>query len=170
MPARIMLPAITRQIPRTVRPASRPLYRSIQPVRQIHTTRPTRAQYERFDRGFKGPTGPSGRPDWRMFLRRRFGSDRAIYLYGIGIGGAGIYYVTHLERVPETGRLRFIDVSEASEREASGLESQFPHVLIPAWSPDSIADVRRIQWQTPTAQPSNHQTSEEHRYQDHRSV
>ena len=58
-----------------------------------------------------------------MFLRRRLGSDRAVWIYGIGLGGAGIYYVVHLERVPETGRLRFIDVSEAQEREL-GLQTQ----------------------------------------------
>lgn len=40
-----------------------------------------------------------------------------MWVYGIGIGGGGIYYVTHLERVPETGRLRFMDVDEAQERE-----------------------------------------------------
>ena len=62
-------------------------------IRHLHTTRPLRAKYERFGGG-RGPTGPSGRPDLMMFLRRRFGSDRAIWLYGIGIGGGGLYYVT----------------------------------------------------------------------------
>lgn len=72
-------------------------------------------------------------------LRRRLGGDRAVWLYGLGIGGGGLYYVTQyvsslagvledswcmslhasLERVEETGRLRFIDVNEAQEREVS---------------------------------------------------
>jgi len=51
------------------------------------------------------------------YLQRRLGGQRAVYLYGIALGGGGIYYIAHLERVPETGRLRFIDVSEASEKE-----------------------------------------------------
>lgn len=51
------------------------------------------------------------------YLKRRLGGERAIWIYGIGVGGSGIYYVTHLERVPETGRVRFIDVGEAQERE-----------------------------------------------------
>jgi hypothetical protein len=37
-------------------------------------------------------------------------------LVGVGLVGSGVYYLVHLEKVPETGRLRFIDTSEASER------------------------------------------------------
>lgn len=70
-----------------------PSFRLVRPVRRIHTSGPTSAKYERFDGGYRGPTGPSGRPDMMSFLRRRFGSDRAVWLYGIGIGGGGIYYV-----------------------------------------------------------------------------
>jgi hypothetical protein len=69
----------------------------VRPLRQLHTSRPSHAQYERFDRGFSGPTGPSGRPDFKTFLRRRFGSDRALYIYGIGVGGAGLYYVVQYD-------------------------------------------------------------------------
>ncbi|KAK8861614.1 hypothetical protein IAR55_002437 [Kwoniella newhampshirensis] len=87
--------------------------------RTIHRSTAARfPKYERFPTGSGSPSpGPSGRPDLWSYLRRRLGGDRAVYVYGIGIGGAGIYYVTHLERVPETGRLRFIDVDEAQERE-----------------------------------------------------
>ncbi len=35
----------------------------------------------------------------------------------IALGGGGVYYVTHLEQVPETGRWRFIDVSPEQEHE-----------------------------------------------------
>ncbi|CDZ98887.1 peptidase family m48 [Phaffia rhodozyma] len=40
----------------------------------------------------------------------------------VGLAGAGGYYVFHLERAPHSGRLRFIDVSPASEKQA-GLQS-----------------------------------------------
>lgn len=102
--------------------------------RLLSTTRNVRAQYERF--GFEnarpsGSAGPSGNGGKRpggnqhpviLALRRRLG-DRGIVLYGVGLTGCGIYYVAHLERVPETGRLRFIDTSPETET-AMGLEAQ----------------------------------------------
>jgi hypothetical protein len=118
--------------------AARPAFTA--PRRALQTSRVPRARYERFDpepQWRAGPTGGGGRPgggggpNIKEYLRRRFGGDRAIYVYGIGIGGGGIYYVTQyvhrygyhivltfsLERTPETGRLRFMDVNEAQERE-----------------------------------------------------
>lgn len=44
-------------------------------------------------------------------------------LVGVAAIGASIYYVYHLERVPETGRLRFIDISHSAET-AMGLYFQ----------------------------------------------
>lgn len=117
------IPSVARQMFRAVKlsPQSTTRARPVPPLRQLHTSKPFRAQYERFDhRQTSGGPGRPG-PDFRAFLRRRFGSDRVLYLYGIGLGGAGVYYVAHLERVPETGRLRFIDVSEASERQVRRL-------------------------------------------------
>jgi hypothetical protein len=78
--------------------------------RFLHHQTPLQARYERFD----PPGGPfSGRsgggPDPRpprgggngsapsnllAFIRRRVGGDRAIWVYGIGLGGSGLYYVT----------------------------------------------------------------------------
>ena len=118
--------------------AARPAFTA--PRRALQTSHASRARYERFDpepQWRAGPTGGGGRPgggggpNIKEYLRRRFGGDRAIYVYGIGIGGGGIYYVTQyvpicwrdvvltlsLERTPETGRLRFMDVNEAQERE-----------------------------------------------------
>lgn len=43
--------------------------------------------------GGGGPSGPGG-PGMKEYLRRRLGGDRAIWVYGIGIGGGGLYYVT----------------------------------------------------------------------------
>jgi hypothetical protein len=120
--------------------AARPTFTA--PRRALQTSHAPRARYERFDpepQWRAGPTGGGGRPgggggpNIEEYLRRRFGGDRAIYVYGIGIGGGGIYYVTQyvyrfgrdavltfsLERTPETGRLRFMDVNEAQEREVS---------------------------------------------------
>ncbi|WWC68580.1 uncharacterized protein I206_102510 [Kwoniella pini CBS 10737] len=88
-------------------------------IRSLHTSTKRFAKYERFPSGYSPSPGPSGsgRPDIWQYFKRRLGGDRAVYVYGIGIGGGGLYYVTHLERVPETGRLRFMDVDEAQERE-----------------------------------------------------
>lgn len=97
-------------------------------TRCFHNSRGRFAQYERF--GFEAPKasgGPGGnRPGGSnpviLALRRRLG-DRGIVLWGVGLTGCGVYYVAHLERVPETGRLRFIDVSPEQER-AMGLQTQ----------------------------------------------
>ncbi|KZV73401.1 hypothetical protein PENSPDRAFT_682882 [Peniophora sp. CONT] len=51
--------------------------------------------------------GPAKAPRPRPRLRNQI-------LGGLA-GAAGLYYVTHLERVPETGRLRFMDVSPKFE-------------------------------------------------------
>lgn len=73
------------------------------PRRALQTTKIPRARYERFDpepQWRAGPSGGGGRPgggggpNIKEYLRRRFGGDRAIYVYGIGIGGGGLYYVT----------------------------------------------------------------------------
>ena len=131
--------------------AARPTFTA--PRRTLQTTHTPRARYERFDpepQWRAGPTGGGGRPgggggpNIKEYLRRRFGGDRAIYVYGIGIGGGGIYYVTQyvywcgggvilmfsLERTPETGRLRFMDVNEAQEREVSPPPSSDVYRLI----------------------------------------
>ncbi|OCF75049.1 mitochondrial metalloendopeptidase OMA1 [Kwoniella mangroviensis CBS 8886] len=116
---------------RTLRSSFTPISRSIphfapssllarpQIPRNIHTSIRRSAKYERFPSGYSpspGPNGGGGTDIWQYF-KRRLGGDRAVWVYGIGVGGGGIYYVTHLERVPETGRLRFMDVDEAQERE-----------------------------------------------------
>lgn len=109
------------------------------PPRALHTSPKLRARYERFDPqpqwrvgSSGGNPGGGGGPKFTEYLKRRLGGDRAVWLYGIGLGGGGLYYVTQyvcifgdvmvisdisLERTPETGRLRFMDVNEAQERE-----------------------------------------------------
>ena len=65
-------------------------------------------QYQRFGGGSSGGNGGG---------RRSLFSSRPPTLILVALGGAGIYYVVHLEQVPETGRWRFIDVSPAQEHE-----------------------------------------------------
>ncbi|KAL7424718.1 metalloendopeptidase [Cryptotrichosporon argae] len=116
---------------RALKPLARPVAR-LRPSAQLAfprlsrrgllTTPPRNARYERFDTpSTPGPSG--GRPDVLGYLRRRAGGDRALWVYGIGIGGGGVYYVYHLERVEDTGRLRFMDCDESTET-AMGLETQ----------------------------------------------
>lgn len=74
------------------------LQKSFGKPRALHTSIPRRAQYERFGGGRPsigggGPSGPSGRPDVVTLLRRRLGGDRAVVVYGVGVGGALVYYV-----------------------------------------------------------------------------
>jgi hypothetical protein len=72
------------------------------PRRALQTSPIPRARYERFDPEPQWRAGPSrgpgggggGGPNFKEYLRRRLGGDRAIYIYGIGIGGGGLYYVT----------------------------------------------------------------------------
>lgn len=83
--------------------SSRLVARPLQQTRPIHVSRPLRARYDRFDPspswnmggsgGGGGPRG-SGGPNIKEYLRRRLGGDRAIWVYGIGLGGGGLYYVT----------------------------------------------------------------------------
>nr|XP_031862888.1 uncharacterized protein CI109_001362 [Kwoniella shandongensis]KAA5529960.1 hypothetical protein CI109_001362 [Kwoniella shandongensis] len=146
------------QLSRTALTAARPTLSarttalpSIRPTlitRTIHqTSLPRSPKYERFptDHGGSpggGPTGPTGRPDLWSYFKRRLGGDRAVYVYGIGVGGAGLYYVTHLERVADTGRLRFMDVDEAQERELGRQTqlqtlSEYNRALLPPNHPTS---------------------------------
>jgi hypothetical protein len=77
------------------------LQRAFPRPRTLHTSIPRRAQYERFGGGRPSigggsdgrPGGPSGRPDVVTLLRRRLGGDRAVVVYGVGVGGALVYYV-----------------------------------------------------------------------------
>ncbi|CAD6572273.1 MAG: hypothetical protein TREMPRED_000488 [Tremellales sp. Tagirdzhanova-0007] len=103
--------------------------------RTLQTSQHTSARYERFPSGFPSGSSSGGRQDVLNYLRRRLGGERAVWVYGIAIGGGGIYYVVHLERVPETGRLRFIDVGEAQERELGQQTqlqtlSQYSHAVL----------------------------------------
>jgi hypothetical protein len=70
------------------------------PLRALHTTPKPQARYERFDPQPQWRSGPSGAqpggggPKFTEYLKRRLGGDRAVWLYGIGLGGGGLYYVT----------------------------------------------------------------------------
>ncbi|CDS01941.1 related to OMA1-Metalloendopeptidase of the mitochondrial inner membrane [Sporisorium scitamineum] len=85
------------QLFRRVGQVGQPQARSRQPV-----------QYKRFG---GGGNGGGGRGRGSLF------SSRPPTLILVALGGAGIYYVVHLEQVPETGRWRFIDVSAEQEHE-----------------------------------------------------
>ncbi|WVO18688.1 hypothetical protein L204_106408 [Cryptococcus depauperatus] len=134
-------PKFTLLNPSSLPISLRPGYRN---VRYLRTTRQVSARYERFDQkpSFSSVSGGSRGSEIWAYAKRKIGGDRAVVVYGIAIGGGGIYYVTHLERVPETGRLRFIDVDEAQEREL-GYQTQlqtlneYSRALLPANHPMS---------------------------------
>jgi hypothetical protein len=105
--------------------------RAVQAQQRLFSATSRRAaRYENFgseiNKTYPPPGGGGRRPGNQhpliLALRRRLG-DRGIVLYGVGLTGCGVYYVAHLERVPETGRLRFIDVSPEKE-ETMGLQAQ----------------------------------------------
>ncbi|SPO23327.1 related to OMA1 - Metalloendopeptidase of the mitochondrial inner membrane [Ustilago trichophora] len=89
-------------------------------------------QYQRFGGG-----GGGGGRRGRGWL-----SSRPPTLILLALGGAGIYYVIHLEKVPETGRWRFIDVSAQQEHQM-GQESfrqtlaEYHDRILPALHPHS---------------------------------
>ncbi|KAL1406366.1 metalloendopeptidase [Vanrija albida] len=126
---RVVVPAFRRASPSSVLAHTKP----------FHSSGPSQRRYERWEEDpWSGQ--PNERPDVMSFLRRRLGGDRAVWLWGIGIGACLIYYCAHLERVPITGRLRFIDVSPQAEREV-GQESfaqtlqEFQGKILPPGSP-----------------------------------
>lgn len=86
------------------------LFRRVGQVGQPRPQSRQPAQYQRFGGG-GGGSGGGGRGRGSWF------SSRPPTLILVALGGAGIYYVVHLEQVPETGRWRFIDVSAAQEHE-----------------------------------------------------
>ncbi|KAI0062113.1 hypothetical protein BV25DRAFT_1804489 [Artomyces pyxidatus] len=76
--------------------------RHLLPCRNISSSSHRHAQYSRFSEGpGKKEHDRSGKLVGRIF---------------VVLGASGlVYYVSHLERVPETGRLRFIDMSAKAE-------------------------------------------------------
>ncbi|KAN0137529.1 peptidase family M48 domain containing protein [Lactarius tabidus] len=80
---------------------------SLLPHRNLSASAASRAQYSRFD------DHPNQDPNHQSSplagLQRR-----DVIIYTIGIGSV-IYYLFHLEQVPETGRWRFMDVSPKFE-------------------------------------------------------
>ncbi|OCF31676.1 mitochondrial metalloendopeptidase OMA1 [Kwoniella heveanensis BCC8398] len=125
-PSRSLAPVARRPVIPALR-LRQPVSSSPTITRSFRTSSVRTARYERFDSPYSAPlgspnAGPGGGgggagPNIWQYFKRRLGGDRAVWVYGIGVGGGGLYYVTHLERVPETGRLRFMDVDEAQERE-----------------------------------------------------
>ncbi|KAG8915459.1 hypothetical protein FRC01_003650 [Tulasnella sp. 417] len=62
------------------------------------------------------------KPRWRPFKDGQW-DTRSKILVGLSVAG-GLYFLYHLERVEETGRLRFIDVSPEQEREYGRLADE----------------------------------------------
>ncbi|TKY87217.1 hypothetical protein EX895_003894 [Sporisorium graminicola] len=87
------------------------LFRRVGQVGQSQSRSRQPVQYQRFGGG--GSSGGGGGRGGRGSLF----SSRPPTLVLVALGGAGIYYVVHLEQVPETGRWRFIDVSAQQEHE-----------------------------------------------------
>ncbi|KAH9169804.1 hypothetical protein EDB89DRAFT_1908314 [Lactarius sanguifluus] len=109
-----------------------------------HTTifkfKPRRAQYSRFDDHPNHQDSNRPPPSFSAFQRRD------VIIYSLGVGSV-VYYLLHLEQVPETGRWRFMDVSpkfEAALWEAS-YERTLPAV------PTFIASSREYLRQTISA-------------------
>ncbi|KAF9228591.1 hypothetical protein BS17DRAFT_772208 [Gyrodon lividus] len=98
-------------------------------LRQLSTTSPLQAQYTRFSSN--GQSHPhQSESSW---------DPRTRIIVFIGVGGV-VYYVAHLEPVPETGRWRFMDISpkyEAKLAQAAYAEllSEFQGKILPADHP-----------------------------------
>jgi len=109
--------------------------------RFLSSARSSKQQYQRFGQQQALPFG-------RGSARYGPGGKRIPPLVYVVAGGGGVYYVYHLEKVPETGRWRFIDVSEATEREmgdqaAQEVLNQYKGRLLPARDP-RVVQVNRV--------------------------
>ncbi|EEB91034.1 hypothetical protein MPER_10680 [Moniliophthora perniciosa FA553] len=81
-----------------------------------------RPRYVRFEAGPGGGGNPGNnkRPGGGFFDSRTWPMK-----VGLGLGGAGVvYYVAHLEQVPETGRYRFINIGSALEAQLGEMTRQ----------------------------------------------
>ncbi|BEJ16005.1 hypothetical protein CspHIS471_0506100 [Cutaneotrichosporon sp. HIS471] len=124
--------ATVRSVPRAAAPSQRSGLQALR--RPISSTSRRAVEYRRFDTRSSGQ--PNSSDNVMNYVRRRVGGDRGMVIYGVLIGGGVIYYVAHLERVPITGRLRFMDCSPAQESEIgqatySETMAQFQGQLLP---------------------------------------
>ncbi|TFK32035.1 peptidase M48 family protein [Crucibulum laeve] len=78
--------------------------------RHVSTTRPRQDQYIRFG---DIPPRPGGPPPPKRSAYQQL-DTRVKYVIGFGIAGT-IYYVAHLETVPQTGRWRFMNMGPKTE-------------------------------------------------------
>lgn len=127
------------------------------PLRSFHCNAPERATYRRFGQPIGQQSSGSISPLQRLLPQLPGGKggnnftrgtkSGQYYIYVI-VGAGGIYYVIHLEKVPSTGRYRFIDVSPAQER-ALGQEAfqetmqQVRHQILPGNDP-RVRHVRAV--------------------------
>ncbi|GMK55599.1 hypothetical protein CspeluHIS016_0206550 [Cutaneotrichosporon spelunceum] len=130
--------AAARATARSVPPAAAPSRRvGLQALRRpLSSTSRRTVEYRRFDNRNRSSGQANSSENVMNYVRRRVGGDRGMVIYGVLIGGAVIYYVAHLERVPVTKRLRFMDCSRAQEEEIgqatfSETMAQFQGKLLP---------------------------------------
>ncbi|GJE94132.1 peptidase family M48-domain-containing protein [Phanerochaete sordida] len=100
---------LASNIRRALRPGTRLTITTI--PRQFHSTVPKLARYTRFE-DVPGPRFKPRKPWWDITGWNT--RDRVIAAV---VASGGVYYVTHLEQVPETGRWRFMDISPSKEAE-----------------------------------------------------
>lgn len=109
-------------------------------TRSFHSIPPRLATYKRFGQGSQA--SPAAAPPvlgQNIFLQQLAARARGgggggggkgkqggngIVIVGGLAGVGGVYYVYHLERVPATGRMRFIDISREQELEIGKYTSQ----------------------------------------------
>ncbi|GAA5828192.1 hypothetical protein JCM11251_002629 [Rhodosporidiobolus azoricus] len=80
-----------------------------------------------------------GRPS---FTFRNFKAYLSSPIFVIVVAVGGTYYVIHLEKVPETGRWRFIDVSQSMEQQMGDesyqeVMSEYKGKILPDWHPQA---------------------------------
>lgn len=106
-------------------PKSSAIRRSVLPKRSFWTSSwlNQRYRYVRFgdpqpnpSRGGRGGQDRGGGGGGSFFpaFWNRLSQSQRLFFIGVG-GGAPVFYITHLETVPETGRRRFIFMSRSME-------------------------------------------------------
>ncbi|KAF8346463.1 peptidase family M48-domain-containing protein [Amanita rubescens] len=83
--------------------------------RHLSSTPSRQARYVRFDDYQRPDNATPNNSPWRQYSQYWNRLDKRLKYLTVAVLVSGVYYVAHLEQVPETGRWRFMNTSPESE-------------------------------------------------------
>ncbi|KAI9351377.1 metalloendopeptidase [Obelidium mucronatum] len=142
---------LPRLLPRALLPASSITSLSFYPYRSTNASYATLRRRgpgpHLFDRDARTlPIVTSSNDGYKYFKQRQvpFYQNKRTWVIAGGLTGlAGLYYITHLETVPVSGRTRFMDISREAEEEIGRqayqeIMNEYRHKIVPAYHPMAI--------------------------------